>query len=617
MVLRTLAIATLVAACFGFEPVAAQQAEWDYRLNGGTSWGRLEARVGGARGKWGSVCQRNFTAAAAAAACRSLRMDDRTVAFRHIEPSCESGSSPFLIAAVNCLGNETYPHQCPWVNSTVAPGCTSYDQVVLTCGANTTYQYRLSDGEAHYGRLDVRVNSELKWGLVCRSRFTAANAAVVCSSLGHRRTGAVFRVVIASETNPVISYPGMTVRACTGNESSLDKCPVGVDATSVTCDYLQAVLITCMPVTATTASSFQFRIRGGNDRWGRLETRAGPMSSWGTVSLPSGRSTAELASFATVACRTLQLNSQITFARRARNSYEYGSGDMAITLDLPNCTGAEESLRDCDFPVEVTGTSHSADVIVVCGATTTAEFALAGGGSNWGTFQMRLSSNEPWNYLCGRWFHALNGQIACRSLGFTPAANAYYWSDPTNWQRSTLSSLFSYLNCTPSTINSPPPWTFDLCPTDTMYMAVRDDSAARYYCQNINNERRSDLILMCEEPRSQWDYRLSSGFWGRLEARPIVADRVPDDKHWGTVAYSASPAVALVACRSVGQASTRADSRNGITPGTRSPCGSSTSAVTVPRQSSRIASAFRTRPTLPTVATSPSFAGQNRCGSIG
>lgn len=187
--------------------------------------GRVEVR---AFGKWGYVCDDQFTITEANVLCRELGFnmgaaEVKTKSFYPPNANMRTDQSMFMMDNVRCNGNETSLKDCDFDGWSVSD-CSASDVVGVVCKTtimqcpanhwlcqeseecipwnfmcdnikdctdgsdesemhcNAKIEYRLMGGRETEGRVEVKYRG--MWGTVCDDDFGAQEASVICKSLG-------------------------------------------------------------------------------------------------------------------------------------------------------------------------------------------------------------------------------------------------------------------------------------------------------------------------------------------------------------------------------------------------------------------------------------------------
>ncbi|XP_046574468.1 LOW QUALITY PROTEIN: deleted in malignant brain tumors 1 protein-like [Haliotis rubra] len=201
---------------------------------------RLNQRFGATKGgleifddgKKVGVCDTGLDNTAATVACKSLGMN-----FTHgraIGGSVFGNiSGPIVFTSIKCKGTEKDIKDCTLSKEGT---CTTGTYASVYCSKtpfnDTGFQIRLAaDGlsKDYHGIVEVKKNGV--WGRVCMQGWDDMDASVACRSLGFK--GGVAYLHIVKNTNAIL----MRNFRCSGNETSLDKCPHHETADKQNCNY--------------------------------------------------------------------------------------------------------------------------------------------------------------------------------------------------------------------------------------------------------------------------------------------------------------------------------------------------------------------------------------------
>lgn len=209
--------------------------------------GRVEVMI---RGRWGAICDRNWTFESANVVCRQLGFGTAKNAFTRSKFG--PGHNPIWLTDVQCKGFEKDIFECPMTfvkngyskdsdNATVIERevCSHDREIGVECNApflNNQKRIRLiSERFANYnvpdspntiqqeGRVEVKVGS--KWGSICSDGWGILESVVVCRQLGLGYAKAALKdAYFYQYTNSTKGRVVMSEVKCNGNELSLDEC---------------------------------------------------------------------------------------------------------------------------------------------------------------------------------------------------------------------------------------------------------------------------------------------------------------------------------------------------------------------------------------------------------
>jgi len=350
------------------------------RLVGGSDphEGRLEVYH---KDTWGTVCDDEFTDAAASVVCYMLGYGN--LAGRVLGNRYGAGSGRIWLDDVRCNGTETSISACRY-NDWGRHDCSHREDVSVLC-----ITVRLVDGPSpREGRLEV--NHAGKWGTVCDDRFTDTAARVVCYMLGY---GDITGRFIGNRYDCGSGRIWLDDVRCSGTETSISDCEHN-GWCSHDCSHRDDVSVSCTSV----------RLAGGpSPREGRLEVYHN--GTWGTVCGDNG--------FTDVAARVVcYMLGYGNFTGRFIGN-RYGAGSGRIWLDEVQCSGMETSISDCqhnDWGSH--NCSHSENVSVSCTSVSLV------GGSDPHEGRLEVYHKHTWGTVCDDEFTDAAASVVCYMLGY-------------------------------------------------------------------------------------------------------------------------------------------------------------------------------------------------------
>ncbi|XP_071482925.1 scavenger receptor cysteine-rich domain-containing protein DMBT1-like [Diadema antillarum] len=257
------------------------------------------------------------------------------------------------------------------------------------------------------GRVEILINEV--WGTVCDDLWDLDDAHVACGQLG-------LGPAIEAGTATLMDFGRGTGSIflddldCDGDEASLVSCSHhGVD--NHNCGHTEDAAVRCQAAGVTpTESRPDIRLVGDTHLQGRVEILVD--GEWGTICDDLWDM-----SDARVACRQLGLGEPVEV-----RPFEPGSG--LILLDNLVCDGTESSLLSCSHGgLNIHNCVHSEDAGVVCaGVDRSAGIRLVDGSSQ---FEGRIEVlvDNRWGTVCNDEWDDADADVACRQLGFGPAAD--------------------------------------------------------------------------------------------------------------------------------------------------------------------------------------------------
>eukprot|EP00798_Chlamydomonas_sp_ICE-L_P030945 gene30945-36001_t len=401
--------------------------------------GRVEVSL---NGRWGTVCDDNFTTIAARVVCRQMGLPWTTATVDETVPG--NNDLPILMDSVNCFGFESALESCLFTSQ------HDCDHDEDAAALSDMPLIRLVDGSSGTnGRVEVFVDGQ--WGTVCNDFFRVNAAKVVCSQLGLPWTrAAVDLSVVGNENLPIL----MNGVVCIGYETSLQSCHyVPADA----CDHHEDVGVSCDgsnhhsveagsldptegkneqtrderrgsagarrarggkgPKTgggiprrddtyqdseSGTSSISELRlVDGGSDLEGRLEVLID--GQWGTVCDDKFNTNA-----ARVVCRQLGL----PWTKATVDKTVPGNDALPIVMDEVTCYGSELDLGACVHTTEH-DCSHSEDVDLT---SSISELRLVDGSSNL-KGRLEVLIDGQWGTVCDDNFNNNAARVVCWQLG--------------------------------------------------------------------------------------------------------------------------------------------------------------------------------------------------------
>ncbi|KAH3861476.1 hypothetical protein DPMN_024406 [Dreissena polymorpha] len=219
--------------------------------------GRLEVKY---NGKWGTVCDDDFTVNSAKVVCRMLGFTDTETA-KYIQPSVYGpGNGNILLDSLNCLGNETDIADCSH-QAWEATDCSNSEDIGVDCRTHM----RIEQGSTpHDGQVEVNITGI--WQPLCADNFTQSEANVICRMLGYSANGSY---VMSARSTADLSSISSTAYNCTGNEIDISMCRKRL----ATCSASTVAAVNC-----TTPIRI---VNGTSQQSGRVEVFHN--DAWGTV----------------------------------------------------------------------------------------------------------------------------------------------------------------------------------------------------------------------------------------------------------------------------------------------------------------------------------------------
>ncbi|XP_064418989.1 lysyl oxidase homolog 4 [Latimeria chalumnae] len=429
-------------------------------------------------GKWGTICDDDFSIHAAGVVCRELGFGG-AVAWSH-SAKYGQGDGPIWLDNVQCAGTESSVAECasngwgvsdckhtedvgvlcseqrlPNFNSIRSPtnlvvegGIRIEDVRIKPLLARTKVKIPVTEGV-------VEVKHDGKWKQICDVNWTMNNTRVVCGMLGfpgevpHNRK--IYRKLWDQKLKDPKSRLSLFANKrsfwvhkirCLGNEPHLSSCQAQLSAAKKKphCKNGMHAVVSCVSgpefsEDGTDGNRKVFRdeslvrLKAGAQRGeGRVEVlKAG---KWGTVCDYDWNMVS-----ASVVCRELGYGT----AREAVVGSLLGQGVGPIHMSEVQCSGFENSITECHFQdAGQSLCSHFQDAAVRCNIPQMGyhqKIRLAGGRTpNEGRVEVLMEVNgvEKWGAVCSDNWGLNEAMVVCRQLRFGFANHAiketWYWA---------------------------------------------------------------------------------------------------------------------------------------------------------------------------------------------
>uniref|UniRef100_A0A8C6U8Y2 Lysyl oxidase homolog n=1 Tax=Neogobius melanostomus TaxID=47308 RepID=A0A8C6U8Y2_9GOBI len=429
--------------------------------------GRVEVLL---NGEWGTVCDDDFSLAAAHVVCRGLGFTDA----ESWAPRAKfgQGQGRIWLDNVHCSGLEKSLLECE-SNGVGVSDCKHSEDVGVVCSQRRIagFQFirktrnefpgavnvqvedvRIRATYSHRKRVPItegflEVKDAGKWRQICDVDWTARNSRVICGMYGFptekRHNPKPYKLLSSRRKK---NFWGHSVN-CTGNEAGLSECKLGREVPlkgNSTCSKGGPVVVSCAPgrafapsVSAGFRKAYRLeqplvRLRGGAKIGeGRVEVLKN--GEWGTVCDDHWDLTA-----ATVVCRELGFGS----AKEALTGARMGQGMGPVHMNEVQCSGFEKSLTECRFNRESTDCSHEEDAAVRCHIPEMGfnkRLRLSGGRNPLeGRVEVLGQRNGSlvWGEVCSEGWGTMEAMVVCRQLGLGFASHAFqetwYWQSDTS-----------------------------------------------------------------------------------------------------------------------------------------------------------------------------------------
>ncbi|XP_053380092.1 scavenger receptor cysteine-rich type 1 protein M130-like [Mercenaria mercenaria] len=393
--------------CYHHEDVGAichNTTAINIRLVGGKdpSQGRIEIQsADGNAGDnpWGTICDDQYKKdnKAATVICRQLGYLWGEGTRNHVFLSGAT-DMPIFLDELDCNGSETSITQCRssgWGRH----NCYHYQDVGAICH-NTTVRLQTNSKQTNVGV--VQVMYSYKWGEACDDGWNDYAATSVCKELGF-----VYGIAKCCSALGPSGWSenriGIVDRSyeytCIGNESKLTDCK----NTSYRgkCAYSHRASVICHNTTADNVdTSFDIRLSGGQDYWGRVEVRHSGV--WG-----------QLCDY-----RWSDASANVTCKQLGKGFIGGEAFGSVTTSDLPfwlvgvTCKGTESSIEKCNYTQWGEPQFDCKAAYVLCYKTTV---RLSGGKGNSGIVE--YFEKDAWTGFCSEGFEPEYAVLVCKETG--------------------------------------------------------------------------------------------------------------------------------------------------------------------------------------------------------
>lgn len=389
-------------------------------------------------GRWGRVCDQDWSTIDAGVVCREL-------GYPGVErATCcgwyfGKGSGPPLMAYALCKGNETTLFHCPHVGRTKA-SCRRRNTAGVICQLNKPNVRLVGSPLPHAGFVQIRHYG--RWGSFCDWGWGLTQGHVVCRELGFSR--AIYSIVGRLFDKPS-DWPILVEEAvCTGNESSIFECNLmyirDKDESLDLCNHDHNAGVICESNKETGLNETAVvRLRGSNATYmGRVEIKQ--EGFWHAVcSIGWEKHDAD------VVCR--QLGYPEAVLEVGHGQFGVGSGPMWLTS--VRCKGNETSLDKCvsaSWMLEPNCESlYGAGVVCkMKNITGDGEVRLRGSSeANAGRVEIKIGG--VWGTVSDGWgWDIRSGHVVCRQLGYVKAVRVFTYS---RYGDGNMNIWLSSLNC--------------------------------------------------------------------------------------------------------------------------------------------------------------------------
>ncbi|XP_021362403.1 scavenger receptor cysteine-rich domain superfamily protein-like [Mizuhopecten yessoensis] len=367
---------------------------------------------------WGKIYANNhWNKTNAIVVCRQLNY---TFGTGVIDLPFGTGSNPYLVDDVMCLGNENILAECPltWTS----PFSYSNYAAGVIC-SNTAFQeelsvpIRLAGGRTPSDGI-VEMFYAGYWGTVAfDSNFNRYEARVICRELNFTGETVTTSRLYDNYTHIVVwKYSP----SCNGNEANFSSCLSPYKLGEYGSVHRPDAAVVCDDPARSTHND---TVRLANDDpsyQGRVEILHS--SFWGTVCFYKWDDLDAL-----VVCRELGYSEGFAVFK---NVFGIANSSIVTWLNNVMCNGTEQRLADCENDGwGIQTCSHSYDVGVICpgnynGATALGTLRLMNGTSELdGRVEMNVFGE--WSSVYKRKWDYKEAQVVCRQLGYTEGAPVF------------------------------------------------------------------------------------------------------------------------------------------------------------------------------------------------
>ncbi|KAL8176302.1 UNVERIFIED_CONTAM: hypothetical protein K2H54_030405 [Gekko kuhli] len=349
--------------------------------------------------QYGTVCDDGWDLNDATVVCRNL--DCGTPISAPHGARFGRGMDPIWLDDVECTGTESSLSDCK-AKPFGTNNCNHGEDAGVVCSDDL----RLVNGSNRCsGRVEIRPAHSEQWGTVCDRTWDINDAEVVCRQLGCGKAGAALSGAHFGQGSGSIWMDDIK---CRGTEETISECSANTQGNN--CHHVQDAAVICSDKSITNVANVRLA-DGPNSCAGRIEVFH--QQQWGTV-CDDGWDLND----ANVVCK--QLNCGI--ALEAPHAARFGRGPDRIWLDDVNCTGSEDSLKDCGGrSVGEHNCGHSEDASVICSGLFQVRLAS---GPNSCAGRVELEHNGSWVSIGDSGWGLTEVTVVCRHLGCGAAVSA-------------------------------------------------------------------------------------------------------------------------------------------------------------------------------------------------
>ncbi|KAL8176296.1 UNVERIFIED_CONTAM: hypothetical protein K2H54_030287 [Gekko kuhli] len=351
--------------------------------------------------QYGTVCDDSWDINEAIVVCRDL--DCGTAIGAPHRAHFGMGEDPIWMDDLECTGTESALTECkarPWG----ANDCGHGEDASVICSDDL----RLVNGSNRCsGRVEIRPPHSEQWGTVCDRTWDINDAEVVCRQLGCGKAQAVLGGAHFGQGSGSIWMDNVN---CRGTEDAISECSANTQGNN-NCHHGQDAAVICSESSYIKVGDIRLVSNHPTTCAGRVEVLS--QQEWGTV-CDDGWDLED----ATVVCKQMGCG----FALEAPHSAHFGEGSGPILLDDVNCTGSEESLKDCKGQsMGEHNCNHLEDASVICSGLFQVRLA---GGPNSCAGRVEVEHNGSWASIGESGWSLTEATVVCRQLGCGTAVSA-------------------------------------------------------------------------------------------------------------------------------------------------------------------------------------------------
>nr|XP_056720376.1 deleted in malignant brain tumors 1 protein-like [Euleptes europaea] len=352
-------------------------------------------------GQYGTVCDDNWDINEAVVVCRNLDCGTAVAAPRGARFGW--GADPIWMDDLECTGTELALTACR-ARPLGSNDCSHGEDAGVICSDDL----RLVNGSSRCsGRVEIRPPHSEQWGTVCDRTWDINDAGVVCQQLG---CGKVVSALQGAHFGRGSGSIWMDDINCKGTENAIAECSANTQGNN-NCNHEQDAAVICSESSYINVGDIRLMNGPPDACAGRVEVLY--QQHWGTVC--DDRWDMEDAG---VVCTQLGCG----FALEAPHMSHFGEGSGPIWLDDVNCTGSEESLKDCKGQaMGEHNCNHAEDASVICSGLFQVRLA---NGPNSCAGRVEIKHNGSWASIGETDWSLTEATVVCRQLGCGAAVSA-------------------------------------------------------------------------------------------------------------------------------------------------------------------------------------------------